>query len=161
MRRIIPILFILLSLSACSSIDCPIKNTVYTVYNLYKSNGSVDTLADTITIYAQRMNGSDTILINKDVKIKTFSLPVSYTLPEDILFFNITDTAGNSKKDTLWIAKENTPHFESVDCSPNYFHTLTGIKYTRHAIDSVVIFNNNVTYDASKEHFHIYFKNND
>ena len=58
----------------------------------------------------------------------------------------------------MWVTKTNEPHFESVDCGLNYFHTLTGVRFTRHAIDSVVINQKSVNYDVSPKHFYIYFK---
>jgi hypothetical protein len=159
MRKIIvPILFLLCVLSACSSVDCPLENTVYTVYNLYKSTEKTDTLSDTLTISTQRKDGTDSILINKDVNITTFSLPISYTQPEDILIFRVS--GATVLTDTVKIAKTNIPHFESVDCSASYFHKITGVSHTRNAIDSITINNANVTYDATKETFHIYFKSN-
>ena len=60
--------------------------------------------------------------------------------------------------DTVTVTKENHPHFESVDCSPAYFHTITAVSTTHNAIDSVVIKNPDVNYDTSKKHFYIYFK---
>ena len=60
--------------------------------------------------------------------------------------------------DTITVTKEDRPHFESVDCSPLYFHTITAINTTNNAIDSVVIINPDVSYDTSKKHIYIYFK---
>ena len=82
-----------------------------------------------------------------------FSLPVSYNQDEDVLYFYT-----GLLKDTVWMQKTNRPHFESTDCGLNYFHTITGIRYTRHAIDSIVINHKDINYDASPKHFHIYFK---
>ncbi|MBM6993212.1 MAG: hypothetical protein I3J02_08115 [Prevotella sp.] len=135
---------------ACSSVDCPLNNTVYTNYKLM---GNVTTLPDTLTISTTRQNGSDSVLINQQVNTDSFTLPMSFGLDEDILFFQT-----NQLKDTVWVAKTNRPHFESVDCGLNYFHTITGVKYTRNAIDSIVVKQKEVTYDASQTHFYIYFK---
>ena len=78
---------------------------------------------------------------------------MSYFRDEDIFVMQT-----NTLFDTIVVQKTNTPHFESVDCGVNYFHTITGIRYTRHALDSVVIHNNSVNYDVSQKHFYIYFK---
>ena len=40
----------LLLFLSCSSIDCPMNNTVSTKYALYKSDGTADTLRDTLTV---------------------------------------------------------------------------------------------------------------
>ena len=62
MRRIIVLPLIVLLLSACSSVDCPLNNTVYCVYSL---KGDVDMLGDTLTVSTPRVYGADTILIDR------------------------------------------------------------------------------------------------
>ncbi len=143
-------LFTIAIIVSCSSVDCPLNNTVYTNYKLM---GKVTTLPDTLTISTTTQNGFDSILINKQVNTDSFFLPVSYGQDVDVLYFQT-----NSLTDTVWVEKTNQPHFESVDCGLNYFHTITGIRYTRNAIDSIVINHKEVTYDVSQKHFHIYFK---
>ena len=136
--------------ASCSSVDCPLNNTVYANYKLA---GQVTTLPDTLTITTNRNNGSDTVLINQQLNTDSFSLPMSYGGSSDIIFMQ-----ANHLRDTLMIDKTNQPHFESVDCGLNYFHTIQGIRYTRNAIDSIVINNKEGDYDVSKKHFYIYFK---
>lgn len=105
------------------------------------------------------MDGRDTVLINRDVDVKAFSLPISYAHPVDTFFFEMRDTATNSVFiDTLTVSKDNKMHFESVDCSASYFHTLTAASCTKHRIDSVKIINSEVNYDTSRKHFYIYFR---
>lgn len=137
-------------MAACTSVDCPLNNTVYANYKLM---GPVTTLPDTLTISTTRQNGSDSVLINLQVNTDSFTLPVSFGLDEDVLYFKT-----NQLRDTVWVKKTNQPHFESVDCGLNYFHTITGVRFTRNAIDSIVIHQKEVTYDASQKHFYIYFK---
>lgn len=141
---------LILLLAACSSVDCPLNNTVYANFNL---RGPVTTLPDTLTISALRHDGTDSVLINMQVNTDSFSLPVSYTQDEDVLLFRTNDLY-----DTVTVSKTNNPHFESVDCGLNYFHTITGVRYTRHAIDSITVNHKEVDYDASQKHFFIYFK---
>ena len=133
MRRLLYLLIGVATLAACSTIDCPLNNTVYAKYVL---RGPVTTLP-----------------INQQENTDSFSLPMSYNRPEDVLVMQT-----NNLFDTIKVEKTNTPHFESVDCGVNYFHTITNVTYTRHAIDSVVIHHNFVNYDASQQHFYIYFK---
>ncbi len=137
-------------LAACSSIDCPLNNVVYCNYLL---QGRVTTLDDTLTIWTKRLTVGDTILINQQVSTDSFSLPMSYGQEVDELYFQC-----NSLVDTVWVSKEDQPHFESVDCGVNYFHTLTGVSHTRHAIDSIIINHKEVTYDATPKHMYLYFK---
>lgn len=158
MRRIIPgMAAALLIASACSSIDCPLNNLVYTSYALYDSDGRKDTLRDTLTISTDRTDGSDSVIINRDTRVTGFSLPISHAHPQDVFFVEVKGE-NSFTYDTLTVSKENTPHFESVDCGPSFFHTITGVECTNNAIDSVVINNRDVNYDTSKKHFHIYFK---
>ncbi len=156
-RTLLYISVLALAATACSSIDCPVQNSVYTVYKAVKSDGTPDTLRDTLTIATARRDGTDSVLLNRSVNTTAFNLPVSYTAPADTLFFRIGDEEGYTL-DTVYVSKENTPHFESVDCNISYFHNITSVAHTRHAIDSIAINKPSVNYDASTEHFHIYFK---
>lgn len=152
-------LALMLTTAACSSIDCPLNSLVYTQYQLMNAAGKVDTLADTLTIYTNRVDGNDSVLINRSVKTTEFSLPISYAQKQDIFFFETKDTVYKiTKLDTVTVEKEDMPHFESVDCSPSYFHKIISVSCTHNAIDSIVINNHDVNYDTSKKHFLIYFK---
>ena len=151
---------------ACSSVDCPVDSTVATLYNVRNSNGTELTLSDTMTVITTRADGTDvnildSVLYNKGIGISSFSLPISYSHPEDVLVFQF-DNSDNNKHvaDTLWIKKYDYPHFESVDCNTVYFHTITDVKYTCNYIDSIVINNSSVTYDSKTVHFYLYPKSN-
>ena len=129
MRRITTILLILAgtlvltnSFVSCSSIDCPINTRTSCVFSL-----AGDTLTDTLTISTTRRDGSDTVLVNRQI-------------------------------DTVTIEKDNTPHFEAVDCNPAFFHTLKSVSTTHHGIDSLSILNPNVTFDNSHANIQIFFK---
>ena len=60
---------------ACSSIDCPLNNSVYARYKLA---GKTKTLADTLTVFTHRHSSGDTILLNKLVEKDSFELPMSF-----------------------------------------------------------------------------------
>ena len=154
MRRIIPLLFTLLLVSACSSVDCPFNSTVAIKYVL---GGEVDTLHDMLTISALRSDGTDTV-INSLSNTTYFELPVSYNQPSDKLQFSFTDMTKTTIVDTVTIEKTDIPHFESVDCSPTFFHTIDHVSWTSHAIDSIVITKAQVTNDTSKGHLLLYLK---
>jgi hypothetical protein len=143
---------------SCSSIDCPVQNTVVTRYCLMKAEGVADTLRDTMYVRSVRRDGQDAMLYNAGIKLTEFKLPIGYSNPEDTLFFSLHGADGVRSTDTIWIKKENMPHFESVDCSVAFFHTITAVRYTHYGLDSIVINNPEVTYDPSNEHFHIYIK---
>lgn len=121
--------------------------------------GNITTLNDTMTISTTKTEGTDSVLINKDVKVDSFILPMSYHQPEDVFYFEIKNQENQVFKDTVTVKKEDFSHFESVDCNPAFFHTITEVKTTHNLIDSIVINNKDVNYDASKAHFYIYFGN--
>lgn len=155
-------LLLTLLIVACSSVDCPVDSTVATMYQIRNSDGSELKLVDTLTISSTRADGKDTIIYNKGINVSSFNLPISYSHPEDVLVlqFNIANT-DSLVKDTVWVKKEDYPHFESVDCNTTYFHTVTDVNYTRHYLDSIVINNPSVTYDSQTVHFFLYPKSND
>ena len=147
-------------LISCTSIDCPIQNTVATNYSLIKADGKPDTLGvDTLWLSTKTVKGEDAVLINRlyGTKATGFSLPISYTQPEDTIFLALHDT-NQFHYDTIRIKKEDIQHFESVDCQASYFHTITGASVTHHITDSIVIVNTSVTYDPNTTHFKLYLK---
>ena len=151
----------LLFLAACSTIDCPVQNKVAVYYAVKTIVGGVevnDTLKDTLYVWSTRSDGDDTLIFNSGIDISSFSLPVSYTHPEDKLVFCLVDTNKVAKIDTVWIKKEDIPHIESVDCSAHFFHTLTAVRSTHEAIDTIFINNPKVNYVPSLDHIHIHFK---
>jgi len=157
MRKLLLTLITVLAVAACTSIDCPVKNVVRTVYTLHKADLSTDTLKDTMIVTTTRLNGTDTTLLASQGGITLFSLPIGYANPEDTLRFVFLN-GDFMAVDTVLIKKENIPHFESVDCNASFFHQLTAVRSTHYAIDSIVINNPSVTYDADTEHFHVYLK---
>ncbi|MBQ7512710.1 MAG: alpha amylase [Prevotella sp.] len=161
MRRIILALLTLATVAACTSIDCPVENTVYTVYKLQKPDGTTDTLGiDTLWVSALRKDGTDTLLINRlcGASATSFNLPVSYTQPEDELHLFVKDTLGTLWQDVIHVTKESSPHFESVDCKASYFHQITAVRSTHRIIDTLLINNASVNYDVSKAHFYLRLK---
>lgn len=149
-----------LGLSACSSIDCPLNNRTYASFKLA---GDVTKLVDTLTVSTPRNIDNpeeDTVLINRLVDTDSLSLPMSYQRTEDIYIFTFVQKDSELKTiDTLWVSKENEPHFESVDCNPVMFHTIKDVRFTQRAIDDIKVNYNKVTYNDAKAHFLIYLKN--
>ncbi len=145
---------------ACDSIDCPINNIVYSTYGFYVATDEGESkvqVSDTLTITAA---GTDSVLINRLVRGSGVELPVSYSAATDTLVFHFTDTAGHTRRDTIWIDKENIPHYESPACPASMFHHVTAARWTRLLVDSVSIANPNINYNAS-ENFKIYFRGGD
>lgn len=141
-------------MGSCSDIDCPVTNGVWANYVVQG-----DTLRDTLTISAIRENKTDTVLLNKQVNTTKFSLPMSYSGDSDKLRFVFTSKAGVTTVDTVTVSKTNISHFESVDCPPAFFHTLTAVSAKGTRVSQVEINNPNVDYDGTKEHILITFTN--
>jgi hypothetical protein len=161
MRRLFLLLILSVVLVACSSIECPIENTVavnYAVMKYQDGEEVADTLKDTLSIWTRKSDGTDTLLYNRGVNVRSFQLQISYTNPQDFFVFLVTDTFNVSTIDTVWVSKEDIPHFESVDCAARYFHKLTNVRSTHEAIDTIIINNSSVTYDSSVKHLYIHFK---
>lgn len=146
-----------LSVVACTSIDCPVQNTVSCIYKVMSTDGSDGMLEDTLNVFTIRIDGTDSLLLNRCVNTKTFSLPISYTNAEDTLVFKMNNR-GWMTIDTVYVSKENHPQFESVDCQLAFFHTITAVRWTTEYIDSIAIIKPSVNYDTSTPHLHIYFK---
>ena len=156
-------------LASCSSVDCPIDNIVSVQYEVRDKAGNASPLTDTLSVASTRFDGEVFLLdittllngkyniLNKLTGESTFSLPISYSHPEDVLYFCFKDKV-KTVVDTVWIKKTDIPHFESVDCTASFFHELTGVRYTNHAIDSLVLINPSVTYDDKTVHFYLYPK---
>ena len=145
-------LLALLLLTACSNIDCPIQTKVAVNYSV------PDMLKDTLWVWTQRADEQDTLVLSRGVGLTSFSLPISYQSPVDTLVFLIADTNAVWTIDTVFVHKDDIPHFESVDCAAHFFHRLTAVDCTHRGIDSIVINHSSVDYDQTQTHLRIYFK---
>lgn len=146
-------------LAACETNDCPLNNVVYSTYGFYavtEEGESQVRILDTLTVTAA---GTDSVLVNRLVNGDGVELPVSYSAPTDTLVFQFTDTLRRKREDTIWISKENVPHYESPECPASMFHRVTSVRHTLRLIDSVTIVNPNIDYNVS-ENFKIYFRHN-
>ncbi|MBP5798933.1 MAG: hypothetical protein J6W43_03350 [Prevotella sp.] len=169
MRKLL-FFFVVVWLAACSSIDCPVQNIVSVQYEICDKAGKSLPITDSLSVITARLDGeyvditallnSKEVTLNRLVGKSAFSLPISYSHPEDILFFCFTDSV-KTLIDTVWIEKDDIPHFESVDCSAAFFHEITGVRHTRNYIDSLVLLNKSVTYDQTTVHFRLVPKSND
>lgn len=141
----------------CTSIDCPASMKVCTNYKVGLSETS-DTLHDTLSVWTRRQNGTDTLILNRLTNRTAFQLPISYQRPEDTLMFAFYPKSGERQVDTVWLKKEDIPHFESVDCNPSFFHRIEAMRSTHHVIDTIIINRSSVDYDTTAIHFRISFK---
>jgi len=152
------LLFVMIGFqTACTTIDCPVDNTVETHYGILDSNGNEFKLTDSLWVFTYRNDGEEALLLNSLIDASEFYLPISYSHPEDVLYFYQKNDSVQML-DTVWVKKEDYPHFESVDCTAAFFHTITDIRYTTNGIDSIVINKRTVDYDGTTAHFHFYPK---
>ena len=169
---VVAVLFASLSsvvISSCSTIDCPVQNTVSVQYEIRDKAGAALSLKDSLSVITTSAEGNNIVLeittrdeksttiLNRLTGKSSFSLPISYSHPEDILFFCFKDSV-KTVIDTVWIKKDDIPHFESVDCAAAFFHELTDVRHTHNAIDSLVLINTSVNYDVQTVHFYLYPK---
>lgn len=145
-------------LTACSTIDCPVENTVSVQYEIRDKAGKELAITDSLSIVSTRQDG-DYVVLNRLSDKSSFSIPISYAYPEDVLYFCFKNLDNDSiVVDTVCIEKDDFPHFESVDCNASFFHEITNVQYTRHYIDSLVLLNKSVTYDQTTVHFRLVSK---
>lgn len=133
-------------LGACSSIDCSIDNIVQ------MNVGISDSLHnDSLYVYA-RIAGNDTLILNRGHNLPSVPLDMTFSQDVDTYIFEFTDSNSTTIVDTISIAKTNEPHFESVDCTPQFWHTIQGVTTTHNRLDSITINNNVIDNDPSKQH---------
>lgn len=155
MRKLLGLFIGILLVGSCSSIDCPVENLVLAHYKFYDAEGDSLILYDSLSVTSKAKDGSEALLLNKMTEKASFLLPLSYSLSEDILVLDFWDGMDHLY-DTLWVKKDNIPHFESIDCNAKFFHRLTGVRCTTHNIDSVVIKNSYVDFNNATVHFYVY-----
>jgi hypothetical protein len=152
-KRCLPILFIfsaLLFQAGCDTIDCTLYNTVICKASFY-GDGKAVAITDVLTVTTC---GVDSVLINQKREAQTLELPLSYWQDTDTLVFSVMGEE-YALMDTLWIDKENSPHFESPDCPCTMFHRICAVRTTHTFIDSVTIVQPLVNYEET-EHLQIH-----
>lgn len=142
---------LMVGLSACSNIDCPLDNVVSLQCNLYDaSTQSTLTLSDVLSVTPA---GRDTLLLNQATGIKSFLLPLKEAGTQDTLLLHFANAQGAVQVDTLFVNHTPQPHFESLDCPSSVFHTLNAVRVSAQGsansaiIDSVSLVRPIVNYD--------------
>ena len=142
---------LMVGLSACSNIDCPLDNVVSLQCNLYDaSTQSALTLSDVLSVTPA---GRDTLLLNQATGIKSFLLPLKEAGTQDTLLLHFANAQGAVQVDTLFVNHTPQPHFESLDCPSSVFHTLNAVRVLAQGsansaiVDSVSLVRPIVNYD--------------
>lgn len=158
--------FSIFNFLACENINCPLNNTVESIYGFYASARSTGSpfqpggaikISDTLTITAL---GADTIIANRLVNRSRVALPVSYYGEIDSLRFAFTSADGSKAADTIWMTKENFGHIDDPSCPLHMWHNVLYVRSTHHLIDTVLINHTEINYDAN-ENLQIYFRTQD
>lgn len=142
-RYIAYTLGLLLCLAACSGEDCPINNTVAGKMVFYNRLGDPVAINGVLSVSVIRPQG-DSIVLNRKSNAAEVTFPLSYTHETDTLIF---DYNGGMAYDTLYVSHTNIPTLVSVACGTAMFHTLTKIRSTHYAIDTLIINSPEVNYD--------------
>lgn len=172
----LPLIFSLIILSAifmnsCEVENCPPNSMAYATFTMVSQYGTpvsptmptsvIGQIITDVIRYDTLESGeikevlvedsviNDTI-INKDSKLSTFKVPLSYY---DKTTF-IIDYDGK-QKDKIEITHTNKPYFMNIDCGTMMFHEVTGVSHSN-GIDSIVTINPNID-NYEKENFKIYY----
>lgn len=136
----------------CESSDCTLYNIVALNARFYAGGEKVE-IQDTLTITAI---GTDSVLINRQLRASELRLPVKYEGPEAAYVLHVFGESIDAQ-DTIWVKKSSRIHFESPDCATTMFHEIESITSTHHFIDSVSITRQSVNYDQTENiQIHLY-----
>lgn len=106
----------------------------------YANTAAKDTL-DSLTIKAL---GTDSIIINKDIKVTSEKLPLRWTADSTQLIFHYANT---TLKDTVTVYHTNTPTFVSMECGFAVAQSISKVKYTKAVMDSIAVIYKNANAD--------------
>ena len=131
-------------LAACGGEDCVINNTVAATINFYSTDGKAIMVNDELTVSMVRP-GSDSIVLNRKSTPSGFTVPLGYMNECDtfVLRFTLANIS-----DSVFIHHTNQPYFISLDCGTAMFHTITSADCTHSVLQSVVVTQPEINYDA-------------
>lgn len=104
------------------------------------------TMKDTLDSLTVTAAGTDSIVANRLTQVTAFSLPLRYAVDSTELVFHYV----RKMTDTVVIRHTNKPYFVSMDCGYQMKQSITGIRYTRHNIDSIYIANPETNINGTK-----------
>ncbi len=130
----------------CSIAGRDMVNSI--VYTINPETNQVE--KDTIYSLTVTALGTDSIIVNNQTNVQTLSLPLAYALDSTVLVFHYDYATDPANSDTIYIKQNNVPFFESMECGYSMIQTITGIRYTKHQIDSIYIRNINANTDGTE-----------
>lgn len=128
-------------LAACSEEDdCTLATRPMLYCNLYTIDEITEQVKkDTLDWLTITAIGTDSVILNKQEKVKDLILPLNYSVDTTkiVLHYDQEDR----QTDTLLIQYTNTPYFLSMDCGYQMKQSIHSIRYTRYVLDSIHISN--------------------
>ncbi len=120
------------------------------------------TAADTIPQLYVTAFGTDSVIINDETNVTSMSLPLRFYESSTTMVLSYALSAADTlltagSKDTVTFSHDNTVYFLSMDCNYAVRQKLTGVSYTTHHIDSIVVTNPTANSDGT-ENIKIYPK---
>ncbi len=132
-----PIISLIISCSEDE--DCTDATRPMMQCNLYTINTSTNTISrDTLDSLTITAFSTDSIIINNEEDVCALSLPLRYAADSTGLIFHYSGT----KNDTIIVYHTNTPYFLSMDCGYQMKQVITSVSYSRYALDSISITDN-------------------
>jgi hypothetical protein len=132
------LLFVIRFTLSCTPESCIGETTSFVHVTFYKASTNKLTAPDSITVFG---TGRDTARIySKAINTSSINLPLDAS----------TDRCGfvlkiNNVTDSLKLIYNSYPHLISKECGLTFFFTLDSLNAGRTAIDTVLIFNKNIT----------------
>ncbi len=120
------------------------------------------TATDTIPQLHVTALGTDSVIINDEKNVTSMSLPLRFHEGSTTMVLSYVLSAADTlpaigNKDTVTFFHDNTVYFLSMDCNYAVRQKLTGMSYTTHRIDSIVVTNATANSDGT-ENIKIYPK---
>lgn len=139
-----------MALTACEETNCIRNERSMVTFNLYQE-GTLQAMAfDSLTVTAVN---TDSILINRDLKVSTFSLPMNFVGEQTTYILHYT----KDLRDTITLKHTNYEHFTSMDCGTAIYHHVNEASITKHVLDSLAIKNPEIT-ETDANHIHLFVK---
>lgn len=157
--RLLVILFVAISVVACSDEDCPINNTVMGKMVFYNQLGDVVSINASLSVNVVRPQG-DSVVLNQKTLASDVIFPLSYTHETDTFIFCYDFNGSVILYDSLYVSHVNIPTLVSVNCGTAMFHDITSVSSTHYLIDTLILKSSEVNYDERENIQVIYHSTN-
>lgn len=133
-----------LATMACSDDSCADNSSSLPLATFYV--GDAQQTITGLTVMGIGVPGDS--LLAESKSLKEIYLPLQVTTGSTSFALSRVvkvDTVAIEYRDTLTLNYEATEYFHSIECGTMFNFDISGVRHTRHAIDSVVLINNLVT----------------